>query len=212
LEVKAAMSLVQQYILEGEHQTQDFKFSIEDQKKIARTIAAFANTDGGRLLIGVKDNGKIAGCNPEEEFHMMVGAAELYVQPPVILESKVHQEGHKLVLEVNVPKGEQRNYKAQDEEGKFRLYFRHNDHTLRANKIVARVWRHHEIKVVKPAKLEDEALQLIRFLSQEPLTLSKMYRSSGLSMKKIDYWLPLFIAWDLVTYEINDHSFYYKAV
>jgi predicted HTH transcriptional regulator len=48
-------------ISEGEHQTQDFKYAINDSKKIARSLAAFANTDGGRLLLGVKDNGKIAG-------------------------------------------------------------------------------------------------------------------------------------------------------
>jgi predicted HTH transcriptional regulator len=30
--------------------------------EIARSLVAFANTDGGRLLIGVKDNGSIAEC------------------------------------------------------------------------------------------------------------------------------------------------------
>ena len=48
-------------IAEGEHQQQDFKFEISDARKIAKTLSAFSNTDGGRLLIGVKDNGKIAG-------------------------------------------------------------------------------------------------------------------------------------------------------
>ena len=49
-------------IAQGEHQQQDFKYEISDVRKIARTLSAFANTDGGRLLIGVKDNGKIAVC------------------------------------------------------------------------------------------------------------------------------------------------------
>ena len=53
--------------VEGEHQQQDFKFEISDARKIAKTLSAFANTDGGRLLIGVKDNGKIAGVRSEEE-------------------------------------------------------------------------------------------------------------------------------------------------
>ena len=48
-------------IEEGEHQQQDFKFEISDARKIAKSLSAFSNTDGGRLLIGVKDNGKIAG-------------------------------------------------------------------------------------------------------------------------------------------------------
>ena len=48
-------------ISEGEGQQLDFKFAITDSKKIARSMAAFANSDGGVLLIGVKDNGKIVG-------------------------------------------------------------------------------------------------------------------------------------------------------
>jgi predicted HTH transcriptional regulator len=48
-------------IAQGEHQQFDFKFEVSDSKKIAKTLSAFANTDGGRLLIGVKDNGNITG-------------------------------------------------------------------------------------------------------------------------------------------------------
>ena len=47
---------IQKLISEGEHQQLYFKFEIADAHKIARSFVAFANTDGGRLLIGVKDN------------------------------------------------------------------------------------------------------------------------------------------------------------
>ena len=66
---------LQRMIREGEHQQQDFKFRIDSTAKIAKTLSAFANTDGGKLLIGVKDNGKITGIDPEEEFFMIEGAA-----------------------------------------------------------------------------------------------------------------------------------------
>ena len=82
------MSELQRRIARGEGVSQDFKFRIDDQKKIARTLAAFANTEGGSLLIGVKDNGKIAGVNPEEEYYMIEGASDLYTKPPVAFESK----------------------------------------------------------------------------------------------------------------------------
>ena len=68
-------------IAEGEHQQQDFKFEISDARKIAKTLSAFANTDGGRLLIGVKDNGKIAGVRSEEEKYMIEAAAQLLLYP-----------------------------------------------------------------------------------------------------------------------------------
>ena len=62
---------IRQLVSEGEHCHQDFKFEISDARKIARSLSAFANTEGGRLLVGVKDNGKIAGIRSEEEIYMI---------------------------------------------------------------------------------------------------------------------------------------------
>jgi predicted HTH transcriptional regulator len=50
---------IQNLIEEGEHRKQDFKFEISDVRKIAKTFVAFSNTAGGKLLVGVKDNGQI---------------------------------------------------------------------------------------------------------------------------------------------------------
>ena len=69
-------------IAEGEHQQQDFKFEISDARKIAKTLSAFANTDGGRLLIGVKDNGRIAGVRSEEEKYMIEDSKQKYRNKP----------------------------------------------------------------------------------------------------------------------------------
>ena len=74
---------IQQLVAEGEHIHQDFKFEISDARKIARSLSAFANTEGGRLLVGIKDNGKIAGIRSEEEIYMIEAAAEMYCQPPM---------------------------------------------------------------------------------------------------------------------------------
>ena len=41
---------IEELISQGEHEQQDFKFLISDARKIARSISAFANNGGGRLL------------------------------------------------------------------------------------------------------------------------------------------------------------------
>ena len=69
---------IQNLILEGEHEHQDFKYQISDARKIARSISAFANNSGGRLLVGVKDNGNIAGVSSDEEIYMIEQAAQMY--------------------------------------------------------------------------------------------------------------------------------------
>ena len=77
---------IQRLIEEGEHEHQDFKFAINDARKIARSISAFANNDGGRLLVGVKDNGNIAGVRNEEDIFVIEQAAQLYCRPPQSIE------------------------------------------------------------------------------------------------------------------------------
>lgn len=76
---------IEELIAQGECQQLDFKFEVSDSKKIARTLSAFANTDGGRLLIGVKDNGSISGIRSEEEYYMIEAASEMYCRPPSAL-------------------------------------------------------------------------------------------------------------------------------
>src|SRR5688500_8011815 len=90
-------------IAEGEGQQLDFKYHISSASKIAKSLVAFANTDGGRLLIGVKDNGKIIGIESEEEIYMIELAAESYCDPPVTIEITDWKSDGKTVLEVYVP-------------------------------------------------------------------------------------------------------------
>ena len=93
---------LQQLIAEGEHQQQDFKFEISDARKIARSLSAFSNTDGGRLLIGVKDNGRIAGVRSEEEIYMIEAAAKLYCRPNVEISVQTYEVDGKTVLVANI--------------------------------------------------------------------------------------------------------------
>jgi predicted HTH transcriptional regulator len=198
-------------IKEGEHLNQDFKFRIDDQRKIAKTLCAFANTDGGRLLIGVKDNGKVAGIDPEEEYHMIDGAANMYCSPPVVFSSTVWQEDHKLVLEVKVDKSESMPHYALDEDNKWKSYIRVQDNTCLVGKIQLRVWKEKNRVTSKPEKLGEEELNLLKLIQDTPnCTLSKLYRTSGLNMKKVDHLLVLFICWEIVemTY-VDEQTFYH---
>lgn len=205
------MSTLKSLIAEGEHQQQDFKFRIDDQKKIARTLVAFANTDGGRLLIGVKDNGKITGINPEEEYHMIEGAASLYCKPPVAFESHIWQEEFRLVLEIQVKANPAKNHRALDEEGKWKVYVRKNDHTLLANKILLNVWNLHRKGASKPAELHEDALSILRTISEnQPVTLSQLYRFSNLPKNQVDEWLSLFVYWENVSMNLVEKGTTYS--
>lgn len=193
------MGILKAYIREGEHQQQDFKFRVDDAKKIARTLAAFANTDGGRLLIGVKDNGKVTGVFPEEELYIVQGAADMYCKPSLTIYSEVVQEEHKLVLIITVKKSEKRPIRALDEADRWKAYVRRDDHTLLASKILLGVWKQENKKTVSPQTFDkDEQLILDTIRKFNGATLSKIYRETKLNKNYIDKLLVLFVTWNLV--------------
>lgn len=79
-------------LLKKEESSQlDFKQNISNTFKIAKTLVAFANTNGGRIAIGINDSKKIIGIDPEEELYMINKAAEECSTPPVYFESEVFE-------------------------------------------------------------------------------------------------------------------------
>jgi len=125
----------------GENQHLDFKFEISDARKIARTFSAFANTGGGILLIGVKDNGRISGIRTEEEIYMAESAAHLYCRPAVDFRvTRWHIEG-RVVLEINIPRSLNRPHFARGESDEWNAYVRVGDQNIRASRILVKFWR-----------------------------------------------------------------------
>ena len=128
-------------IREGEHQQQDFKYRVSDACKLARSVSAFANTDGGRLLIGVRDDGHLAGVRSEEEIYMMHQAAYKYCRPqPRISFETYHADGRTIVA-TTVDQSARRPVCAIDEEGRPRAYIRIADENILASPVHLALWR-----------------------------------------------------------------------
>ncbi|HOO42424.1 MAG TPA: ATP-binding protein [Bacteroidales bacterium] len=122
------MHPLEKMISQGEHVQQDFKYFLNDAKKIARSLAAFANTEGGRLLVGVKDNGKVAGLkHKEEEAYVVEAAAHVFCKPALKYTTRFWEYEGKTVMEVNVPKSTRAPHTAPDETGKQACFIRKKD-------------------------------------------------------------------------------------
>ena len=128
-------------IREGEHQQQDFKYRVSNACKLAKSVSAFANTDGGRLLIGIRDDGHLSGVRSEEEIFMMHQAAYKYCKPePSIKFDTYHVDGRTIVV-ATIPPCDKRPICARDEEGKMRAYIRIADENIVASPIHLALWR-----------------------------------------------------------------------
>lgn len=165
---------IQNRILEGEHQQQDFKFQVNDSRKIARSLVAFANTNGGRLLIGVKDNGVIAGVSKDEEYHMIEAAAQLYCKPEILFESKSHSVEGKTVLEIIVRPIELKPCYALDENNKWLAFIRVKDQNILASSVLVRYWK----------RLQKPGGTIIRYSEKEKLLLSYLQQNEHISISK----------------------------
>ena len=122
----------------GENQRLDFKFEISDAKKMARTFSAFANTDGGKLLIGVKDNGRISGIRSEEEIYMAESSAHLYCKPAVEYHiRKWFVEGRVVLKSISRPVQDGRILPEMRQES--HAYVRVGDQNIQANRSIVRI-------------------------------------------------------------------------
>ena len=133
--------LLRSMIAEGEHEQQDFKFAISDARKIARSISAFANNSGGRLLIGVKDNGVVAGVRNEEDIYVVEQAAERYCRPAQSIEFKAYTfEGDVRVIVATIEAAVDRPVYASEPDGTWKAYYRVADENITAHPLMVRGW------------------------------------------------------------------------
>jgi len=204
-------SYIRKLIEQGEHQRLDFKYAITDSKKIARSLVAFANTDGGTLLIGVKDNGVISGVRDDEEFYMVQAAAQMYSKPEIFFESRLWEEGDRSVLEIIVPKSDQRPHSAPNEDGKWMVYIRVHDQNLLANKILLDVWHREKNNDGIFIKFSEKEKILFDYFEQnDTITLSKYCRIARLTNFKAEKILADLILLKLIEIEITEKNIIYK--
>jgi predicted HTH transcriptional regulator len=201
---------IKDLIAEGEHQKLDFKFCISDSRKIAKTLSAFANTDGGKILIGVRDNGSIAGIRSEEEYYMIEAAASYFCKPEVPVSVILHHHEGKTILEVEIKRGNKRPYKAKGDDGIWKTYFRKHDQNLLANRIILSVWKKKENNkgvYLKFGKAENSLMEYLK--ENESITLSRFKKIAGIPSRKAERIIVDLILCDILSLTISGKGYNY---
>ncbi|MFB2118575.1 helix-turn-helix domain-containing protein [Parapedobacter sp. 2B3] len=127
-------------IFQGEGEQLDFKNRISNCGKIAKTLVAFANTKGGKLLVGVADDGTIRGVkSEEEEKYMLLQAGQRYCRPAIEPHFTEVVVDDKLVLIAEITESDLKPHYALDDHGKWWVYVRVKDKSILAGKVVVDV-------------------------------------------------------------------------
>ncbi len=208
-------SFLQDLISQGEHQQQDFKYRVQDAVKLARSVSAFANTDGGRLLIGVRDDGYLAGVRSEEEIYMMHQAAYRYCRPEASIKFDTYHvaaqppgRGLRTIVIATVPRSEQRPVCAIDDEGQRRAYIRVADENIVASPVHLRLWRDEQSPRGAAFSYGSDEQHLMAAMSEgQWFTLNQIVRRSRLPRPKCIVLLARFIRYGLAVWCLQDHQF-----
>jgi len=206
------VSYIRRLIEQGEHQRQDFKFGITDSRKIARSLVAFANTDGGRLLLGVKDNGSIAGVRSEEELYMVEAAASLYSRPPVRFSFREHREEGKTIVEIILAKSSDLPHFAENQDGRWLAYVRVHDQNILAPATLLKLWnlQKHAQEGVNIHYTDIEKTLLEYLEENRSITLTRFARMTGISRNRAERILLDFILLDVIEMIITEKQTYFQ--
>lgn len=108
------MEKLKRQIARGEDSHNQFKADVHNADSLASEMAAFANSDGGIIYIGVADDGSIPGLSPKDVGRinqLISNAASQHVRSPLSVHTKnvlVHDE--RVVIVLTVPRGMDRPY------------------------------------------------------------------------------------------------------
>ena len=158
-------------IAQGEGETLEFKKKTTHPHRISRTLASLANTRGGRVLVGVDDDGRVVGVREaEEEIYVLREAAAHYIDPPLdTLRFREVEEDGRVVVIVTVPESLNKPHRAQVAEGDWRGYVRVRDESVQTSGLTEKLLeRQQPAARFEKLPLNKQELTVIDYLKTHP--------------------------------------------
>ena len=123
-------------ILCGEGQHLEFKMRVPEPTRLAKEVVAFANTTGGRLLLGVEDSGAIKGVKDvaEEEFALEQALQGCCIPVVAISLERIRVSRKRQVIVVTIQESSQKPHFVIDSAtGRRTAYVRIDDKSVEAS-------------------------------------------------------------------------------
>ncbi len=174
-------------------------------------MVSFANTDGGRLLIGVKDNGKISGIQSEEEIYMIETAAQLYTEPEVHFTPLIWEIDGKTVLEVVIAPSKLKPHAVREENGKLKIYVRQADRVIEANGVMLRLWKMDQKRAGENLSFSKPVTKLLsRMKRKGPVGFRFIRQVLRLSPAETEQILANLIKWEIIEMKPGERGYRFE--
>ncbi len=168
-------------IANGEGQYLEFKHKANFPDKIVREMVAFANSRGGTLLLGVGDDGVLAGLKyPEGDAHVIREALAQCRPPLDVREEFIPIGAARTVIRYVIAESDRKPH-GQVIDGRKEFFIRVNDQSIRASREVREIVRRARKKKDIRFHYGEHEKFLMEYLAKHSvITLRKFVEVSGL--------------------------------
>lgn len=174
----AEISDLKRLVRSGEGLETEFKLKTNHPEKIMKEVVAFANTSGGKLIIGVSDDGRLSGLKfPEEDRYILEKAMDKYIYPMVDYEVelvKLPEDKSILIYDIK-PSPFKPHYVAIDGNSENRkAYVRVADKSIQASK---------EVREILKGQRKSKELRFV-FGAKEKLLMEYLEENQSITITK----------------------------
>jgi predicted HTH transcriptional regulator len=179
LQVQQLKRLVSQ----GEGLTLEFKRKATFPEKIMHEMIAFANTKGGTVLLGIGDDGSLAGLKyPEDEKHVIEKALKKVKPSLVYHETIIPIDKARTVIQYDIPESKKKPHYIFTEEKLKASFVRVEDKCIKASKELREiVKRKQRMKDIRFQYGEHEKFLMQYLEENKVITLKEFVAVSGLN-------------------------------
>lgn len=203
---------LEQLIGLGEGISLEFKRRVPQPERIAKEMVALANTRGGRIVLGVDDDGSVIGIDhaSEEEF-LLRQAVDAHCEPPVEYETeRVVMEPRCDVLVVTIPESESKPHfvvsESTAEDGAL-AYVRVEEKSMEASGETIQTLREQEEQQGVTFEFGDTESLLMRYLDDYGrITAPQLAQLADISLERASQTLLRLARADLLHLHSNEEG------
>lgn len=200
---------------EGEGLQLEYKRKAAYPEKIVRELIAFANTEGGTLLVGVDDDGTIPGVRyPEEEGHVISEALKKYCRPELLYkESIIPISENKYVVRFDIPPSPKRPHYLVIDKDTRQTFVREKDMSIKASPEMEEIVRRSKQKRDIGFTFGDDEKKLMEYLHEHRfISMPDYQKLSGLNRFKARRKLILLVLANVVKITASEKGDLYSRV
>jgi predicted HTH transcriptional regulator len=174
----ADLPTLKKIVKQGEGLHLEFKLKTSHPEKIVREVLAFANTDGGMLMIGVSDDRQVVGAKfPDEDEYILEKAIKEYCSPAITYEIErisIAEDSEREVLVFHIPKSKTAPHQIIKGDDQGKIYVRVADRSIQASK---------EMRAILKEMRKDKAFRF-HYGKKEQILMQYIAEHGNITVKK----------------------------